>query len=91
MHGSERPSPLPPDACRASDQPRPVSDPFASGTDDVLSEPQPGPEFEATYDSECDAAVCLGDGYIWGGDHIRATGTGGYAHSDCLEEEDARG
>lgn len=93
MHGPARdtaPPPGPRYRRHLAEQPSAsVPDPFASGTDDTG--PRPGPEFCATHDSECDASVCLGDGYIWEGDHIRATGTGGYAHSDCIEEEDARG
>jgi len=59
------------------------ADPFSSGTDSV---PQPGPEFYASYGSECSAAVCLEGGDIEEGDLIQADGEGGYAHSGCLDD-----
>lgn len=72
MHGPERTAASP-------------VDPFASGTSDT---PQLGPEFQAQYDDGiCSARVCLGDGSLWAGDHIRADGEGGWIHSECAEED----
>lgn len=60
-----------------------VPDPFASGSDSV---PQPGPEFYATYDSECASEGCLFKGVILEDDCIRADGEGGYVHTECWED-----
>lgn len=87
MHGSERPSP-PPAGPRyrrhLAEQPRPAADPFACGTDDAGSDQ--GPDFYASYESDCEAAVCSGDGRIYEDDLIRAIGHGEYAHADCAED-----
>lgn len=45
-----------------------------------------GPEFEARYDSPCDASYCTQGGQIWEGDTIRADGDGGYVHTECADD-----
>jgi hypothetical protein len=90
MHGSER-NAAPPAGPRyrrhLAEQPRPaaVPNPFALGSGDTG--PQLGPEFYATYDSDCDADDCAEGGRIQEGDLIRADGEGGFIHSECAEED----
>lgn len=68
-------------------RPEPAADPFSTAGVQPYGNGW-GPEFTAGYDSECSAAVCLGDGTIWEGEVARADGDGGFAHSECLEAED---
>lgn len=65
------------------------ADPFSSGTDNSPAVRQ-GPDFYASYESDCEAADCLSGGRIFEGDLIRALGDGEYAHAECAEAEAER-
>lgn len=49
-----------------------------------MSRRGPGPFFTASYDDECSAC---GDDIVTG-EVIRADGSGGWEHQDCVEDED---
>lgn len=97
MHGSQRrttgtegPPPGPRYRRHLAEQPRPAAsagpDPFASGTAEAPGSEQ-GPDFYASFESECEAAVCFEGGTIFEGDLIRAVGHREYAHAACADEE----
>lgn len=79
MHGSGRAAP-PPDS--AADD---VAEFISGGASGGRAEQ--GPDFYASFDGDCEAAVCLEGGRIWEGDLIRAVGYQEYAHSGCAEAE----